>query len=66
MSSLYEKSVVSFSKHIVKEIGLETIDSISIVSRLPVTVQRDVRKVFKSTWLRETSPPESPYNCEFR
>lgn len=66
MSSLYDQSVSAFSKHIDTEIDLESIDSINILTLLPVSIQRDVRKTLKTVWFKETSPPENPYNYEYR
>lgn len=66
MNSLYEKSIVAFCKHIDVVIDLETLDSIEILSHLPVSIQRDTRKVMKTIWFRNTHPPENPYSFEFR
>lgn len=66
MSSLYEKSVFAFCKTIDIVNNLETVDNIYVLSLLPVTIQRDIRKTLKRIWFRETSPPENPYNFEYR
>lgn len=66
MSSLYEKSLVAFSKHIDVVVDLETLDSVDILSHLPLSVERDVRKIMKTIWFHDTLPPEDTYNYEYR
>ena len=50
-----------FSKYIDVVVDLETLDSIEPLNHLPVSIQRDVRKMLKTIWFNESVPPEDPH-----
>lgn len=66
MHTLYENAVVTFSRFIDTDPKLEAIDSIAVLSQLPVSIQKDVRKTLKSLWFQNTPAPEDPYTFEYR
>lgn len=66
MSTLYEKSVLTFSRHVDNSLKYDSLDSIHVLSLLPVSINRDVRKALKSILFTESKVPMELENYEYR
>lgn len=64
--TLYRLSLVATAKFLDPSNNVESIEDLSVLGTLPISLQRDVRREIKRNWMKDTLPPENPHLYEYR